>query len=308
VLIAKKKLVTSILRSKYCYLSGIVSGSPEKTNRWSKFFNISQKNCYNSQNFDSIINNPAIDIVYIVLPTFMHAEFTIRAAKAGKHVICEKPMATSSEEAEKMINACKNANVKLGIGYRLYYEPHHLKLQELVQFKTFGNIKGIKSSFGFKLQNKFNWRLDDKLGGGAIMDLGIYPIQNACRLMGEQPISVKASNENDQINWVFEFENSVMVKSYTTFSEYIDKLSVTFENGTCELSPAFDLSNIKGISIDKKTPLYTKNYQAIKQIDDFACSVLNNTIPKCSGEEGKSHILLIEKIRLALETGETIRI
>ncbi len=299
---SEKKLATSILRSKYCYLSGIVSGSQEKINWWSKKFNIPQNNCYNYQNFDSIINNPAVDIVYIVLPTFMHAEFTIRAAKAGKHVICEKPMAMSSEEAEKMINACKNANVKLGIGYRLYYEPHHLRLQEIVQRKTFGNIISIESSFGFKIKNKFNWRLDDKLGGGAIMDLGIYPIQNACKLMGELPISVIAQNKNDTIYWEFEFKNGVIVKSFTSFLFYTDRLKVIFENGCCELSPAFDLSNINGIPIDKRLRLFTKNYHAIKQIDDFAYSVLNNSSPKCSGEVGIRDIQLIEKILKAVET------
>jgi predicted dehydrogenase len=305
---SEKKLIPSILKSKYCYIAGIVSGTPDKVNKWAKRLFIPSANCYNYQNFDTIISNASIDIIYIVLPTFMHAEFTIRAANAGKHVICEKPMAMSIDEAESMINACKKANVKLGIGYRLYYEPHHLKLLELVKNKKYGEIKSIESSLGFNIKDKSNWRLNEQLGGGAIMDWGIYLVQNARRLMGTMPVSITSKGENNTMSWEFEFKNGVIVKSYITVSAFTDKLCITFENAIIELSPAYGVSNIKGTAIDKKISRFTKNYQAIAQIDDFAYSILNDTPLLCSGEEGLQDILLIEKIKLAAQTGKKITI
>src|SRR5438876_11739072 len=113
------QLAPALQETEQCYLAGIVTGNPEKAKKWSKKYEIAEKNIYNYQSFDSISDNPDIDIVYIVLPTSMQAEYVIRAAKAGKHVICEKPMAITVEECNLMITACKEANKMLSIGYRL---------------------------------------------------------------------------------------------------------------------------------------------------------------------------------------------
>ena len=118
------ELAPSLQETEHCYLAGIVTGTPEKATSWAKKYNIPETNIYNYDNFDSIIHNDDIDIVYVVLPNAMHAEFCIRAAKAGKHVICEKPMAVSVVECDAIIEACKSANVKLGVGYRLHSEPY----------------------------------------------------------------------------------------------------------------------------------------------------------------------------------------
>src|SRR5690606_23331209 len=123
----------------HCYLAGIVTGTPAKEKQWASRYNIPEKNIYNYENFDSIALNPDIDIVYVVLPIFMHKEFTIRAAQAGKHVICEKPMAMNVRECEEMIAACTKANRLLSIGYRLHFEPYNMEMMRLGQQKVFGN-------------------------------------------------------------------------------------------------------------------------------------------------------------------------
>ena len=118
------QLAPSLVDCELCYLAGIVTGTPEKEKIWQDKYNIPDTSIYNYENFDNIVSNDAIDIVYVVLPNSMHADFAIRAARAGKHVICEKPMAVNVEECDAIIEACNKANVKLSVGYRLHSEPY----------------------------------------------------------------------------------------------------------------------------------------------------------------------------------------
>ncbi|MBB5395537.1 Gfo/Idh/MocA family protein [Mucilaginibacter sp. AK015] len=142
------QLAPALQHTKNCYLAGIVTGTPAKAVSWAKKYNIPQKNVYNYQNFDDIAHNPDIDIVYIVLPVSMHKEYTIRAAKAGKHVICEKPMALNAADCREMIAACKKANRLLSIGYRLHFEPHTLEVMRLGQKQIFGKVTKVDTGNG----------------------------------------------------------------------------------------------------------------------------------------------------------------
>src|SRR5882762_10465180 len=117
-------LAPALQQTKHCYLAGIVTGTPAKAEAWKKKYNIPDKNIYNYQQFDSIANNPDIDVVYVVLPPSMHKEYTIRAANAGKQVWCEKPMAMTEKECQEMIDACRKNKRSLAIGYRLQHEPN----------------------------------------------------------------------------------------------------------------------------------------------------------------------------------------
>src|SRR6478609_8267643 len=186
-------LADGLQASAYCKLAGVVTGHPEKGEAWKKQYNLADKNIYNYSNFDSIDHNPDIDVVYIVLPNSMHKEYTIRAAKAGKHVICEKPMAISVKECEEMIAACKSAGVQLAIGYRLHYEPYNLEIKRLGQKKVFGQVRLIESSLGYKTGDPAEWRLHKALsGGGPLMNVGIYCLQCSRYVSGEEPVSVTA--------------------------------------------------------------------------------------------------------------------
>src|SRR6187399_2354547 len=172
------QLAPALLQTSNCYLAGIVTGTPSKIPVWKEKYNIPDKNIYNYETFDSIKDNPDIDIVYVVLPNSMHAEYTIRAAKAGKHVICEKPMALNVEECDQMIAACKAAGKKLAIGYRLHFEPNNLELVRLAREKTLGAVKKITAGFGFLIGDPTQWRLKKAMaGGGPMQDLGIYCVQ-----------------------------------------------------------------------------------------------------------------------------------
>ena len=191
--LSANQIAPGLLKTKYCRLAGIVTGTPAKAEAWKAKYNIPQRNIYNYETFDRIADNPDIDVIYIVLPNSMHAEYTVRGARAGKHVFCEKPMAVSSAECRKMITACQKAGKKLGIAYRCQFEPHHLEAIRLAREKTFGTMRSIQAGFGFKIGDPTQWRLKKALaGGGALMDVGIYALQ-ACRLLtGEEPNLVSA--------------------------------------------------------------------------------------------------------------------
>src|SRR5690606_2758892 len=175
-----------------CELRGIVTGSPEKIPVWKKKYNLKDSNIYNYQNFDSIANNPDIDVVYVVLPPSMHAEYTIRAAKAGKHVWCEKPMAPTVADCEAMIKACKDNKVKLAIGYRCQHDPNIQAYMKVGRERPFGKVKMITSAAGYFDGRTDHWKQNKKLGGGAMGDMGVYALQGARLATGEEPISVLA--------------------------------------------------------------------------------------------------------------------
>ena len=145
--------------TEHCYLAGIVTGSPEKAERWVKQHNIPEKNVYNYENFDTIANNPDIDVIYIVLPPSMHAEYVIRAAGTGKHVWCEKPMAMTVAECQQMITACEKNKVKLSIGYRMQHEPNTQTIIGFGKTKPYGAIQKVTASAGYREGRTDHWKL-----------------------------------------------------------------------------------------------------------------------------------------------------
>ena len=236
-------LATGLMESKYCNLSGIITGTPEKAMQWKSKFNIPEKNIYNYDDFDKIRNNKDIDLVYVVLPNSMHKEYTIRAANAGKHVIVEKPMAFTVQDCKEMIDTCANAGVQLAVGYRLHYEPHHIEIRRLGQEKVLGQIRLIQSSLGYNLSgiSPDDWHLKkDIAGGGPLMNLGVYCIQSGRYVLGEEPISVTAQfgpvtmpklfkEVEESISWQLNFPSGAVCTSTTTSNCNIDRLFASAE-------------------------------------------------------------------------------
>src|SRR5690554_3834490 len=174
---------------KKAKLVGVISGTPSKVKDWQSKFNIPEKNCYNYENFDRIKDNPDIDAVYVITPNGLHYEHAIRAARAGKHVICEKPMALNAKEGQEMIDECHKAHVKLLVGYRMHFEPNTLEIVKMRNEGEFGNTLFFQGLSGFIIGDPNPWRLDKALaGGGAIRDIGIYSITGARYMLGEEPI------------------------------------------------------------------------------------------------------------------------
>jgi predicted dehydrogenase len=309
------QLAPALKHTGGCYLAGIVTGTPSKAVDWSKRYNIPQKNIYNYQNFDEIAHNSDIDIVYVVLPVFLHKEYTIRAAQAGKHVICEKPMALNAKECEDMITACKKANRMLSIGYRLHFEPHNLEIMRLGQQHIYGKVTKIDTANGFTYRGDPNaWRLKKALaGGGGLMDMGVYSIQGTRYTLGQEPIAIKATQEktrpelfkevDETIFWEMEFPGGFKTTGKSSYNNDWSYLKVEEEHGKFELGPAFGYGGIDGYVNGKQMP-YPQIVQQAAQMDDFAQCVRLNKHTRVPGEEGLKDMKVVDAIYRSLDSGK----
>ena len=310
---ATNQLAPALQHTKHCYLAGIVTGTKEKEQIWKDKYGIPDGNIYNYDNYDSIANNENIDIIYVVLPNSMHAEYTIRGAQAGKHMMCEKPMAISVAECQQMIDACTQANRKLSIGYRLHYEPFNAEMMRLGQKEVYGKITGLQASFGFTMGNLDQWRAKKVMsGGGPLMDVGIYAMQGSIYTQGALPVTVKAiettKNKEDwndvegSLEWEMEFPSGVVAQYETTYEANIQFLKAKAENGFFELAPAYVYNGLEGVTSDGPMNIEPVIHQA-EHMDAFTKNILDNTKVIASGEMGMRDMYYIEKIYASAASG-----
>jgi predicted dehydrogenase len=294
-------------------VTGLVSGHRDKAERIAAEYGVPAGSIYSYENFDEIAHNPAIQAVYVALPNSMHAEYTIRAAKAGKHVLCEKPMATSVADCEAMIAACKKANVKLMIAYRCHYEPTNLRAVKLIRDGALGQVQAIESAFGFNIAPG-EWRINKKLaGGGPLFDVGIYSL-NACRyLTGEEPehLSAYASvidhdgrfNEvEENVSWTMRFPSGIVASCNTTYGAPMDGFfRVHGSKGWLEVDQAFVYEGLhlradfSGTHLDEPNAARDPSqFQA--EAEHFSHCVQNGLEPQSPGEEGLRDMRYITEI------------
>ena len=308
------QLAPALQDTEYCYLAGIVTGTPSKESVWANKYNIPASNIYNYENFDTIIQNKNIDIVYVVLPNSMHAEFAIRAAKAGKHVICEKPMAVSVAECDAIIKACEQAKVKLGIGYRLHSEPYTKEVKRFVREKTFGELKEISADAAYISRgNPDQWRLNRQLsGGGALMNMGVYAIQSIIYGSGMNPVAVTAQefstrpeyfkDTDETITAQFELSNGVRAEIMTSHNKRANKLYASCEKGWFELDPASTYIPLAGRTSNGPLNFPQESQQKL-QMDDFSRHVLEGSVNVAPGEMGKRDMIIVEAIYRSIAEG-----
>ncbi len=315
---ATGQLAPALQQTEHCYLAGIVTGTPSKATVWKEKYNIPDKNIYSYDNYDAIKNNPDIDIIYVVLPNSMHAEYTIRGFEAGKHVICEKPMAITVEDCDKMIAASKKANKFLSVGYRLHFEPHNLEMKRLGKLQIHGNIKKVSGGFGF-IAGPDQWRLDKKMaGGGPLMDLGVYCIQGMCYTTGLEPIAVTAQEGaktdlerfktvEQSLSWQFEFPNGIIGEGISSYNDNYNYLKAEAATGSFELKPAYNYGGIKGTTPNGVMNFPQINQQAA-QMDGIALSIKNNQPSIVPGEMGRRDVKYLQAIYEAMRTGKKVMI
>ena len=310
-------------------LAAVVSGTPEKRDKWKAKYDL-DGHVYSYEEYEKLADDDAVDVIYVVLPNGMHADYTIRGAELGKHVFCEKPMANDSRACRHMIAACDEAGVKLGIAYRCQFEPHHLKAKQTIEDGGVGVLRGIGSAFGFKFPDppfpgQQGWRLDGKLaGGGPLMDVGIYALQ-FCRMMtGREPVAVTAQKvltdpkKFDEVEetlfWTMDFPAApdapgplkapVLATCGTTYNFNGMKHGEAFgANGSVLLDPAFGYTGIEGFVKGERMDIETPDQFAV-EMDAFSESILADSDFKCPGEEGLRDLLAIEAIYKAAETGK----
>jgi len=307
----------------------LVSGDADKAKKVAVQYGIDVKNIYNYQNFDDIENNPEIDAVYIVLPNAMHEEFVVRAAKAGKQVLCEKPMTTSSKSAERMIDACKKAGKKLMIAYRIQYEPNNKQIKDFTRTHKYGKVRVITSTNVQNIGDPKQWRLHKALsGGGSLPDIGLYNINTNRYLLGEEPYMVNASTFTTPDDPRFkEVEEAVMFQLFFP--------SGAIANNTCSygahnskhyrcyadnggwfgMDPAFDYqglmpeaSHAEGKVQNKMNPKIQEKNQFALEIDHFSECVIENKQPYTPGEEGLQDQKIMEAIYESARTNKPVHL
>ena len=312
-------LAPALQQTKNCYLAGIVTGTPSKAETWKKKYNIPDKNIYNYESFDQISNNDDIDVIYVVLPPSMHKEYVIRAAKAGKHVWCEKPMAINVAECQAMIDACNSNKRKLAIGYRLHHEPNTQEYTNIINKKLLGDVKKASCGAGYVENRTNHWKQNKAMGGGVLYDMGVYAIQGARLGTGMEPVAIvsaKTSTTRPEIykngldettEAVLEFPGGVLANIKTSFGENINFLDVICEKGDIHVSPYQAYAGVKAVSpLGEINHPYNIPWQQAKQMDDDSLSIMQDTAMLVPGEEGLRDIRIVEAIYKCAGTGQRV--
>jgi len=301
-------------------LVGVISGTPSKITAWQSKYGVPEKNCYNYENYDSIKNNPDIDAVYIITPNALHKDAAIRVAKAGKHVISEKPMSINAKDGEQMIDACKKANVKLLVGYRMHFEPKTLEIIRMRKDGEFGKVLFFQGLSGFRIGDPTQWRLKKELsGGGAMMDIGIYSINGARYMVGEEPIWVTAQETktdkekfkegvDETIQFQLGFPSGAVASCLSTYTmNNLDRFFLNAEKGFAEMQPSTNYGPIKGKTNKGELDYPHVTHQTV-QMDRMAEIILEGKQPivPVDGEEGLKDLKIIDAIYVAIKSGKKV--
>ncbi len=299
-------------------LVGVISGTPSKIPAWQSKYTIPAKNCYNYENFDNIKNNPDIDAVYIITPNALHKDEAIRVAKAGKHVICEKPMALNASQGQEMIAACKKANVKLLVGYRMHLEPKTLEVIRMRKDGELGKIMFFQGLCGFRIGDPNQWRLNKELaGGGAMMDIGIYAVNGSRYMVGEEPVWVTAQETktdpvkfkegvDETIQFQFGFPSGAVASCLSTYNmNGLDKFYLNAEKGFAEMQPSTGYGPIMGRTHKGELTFPHVTHQTV-QMEEMAGIILEGKQPivPIDGEEGLKDLKIIDAIYAAVKSGQ----
>jgi predicted dehydrogenase len=320
--LALEEVMPAFAECQWAKPVALVSGHPDKARKVAKAYDISEDAIYNYENYDKLAEDKRVDVIYIILPNSMHAEFTIRGLKAGKHVLCEKPMATSIEEAEQMIAAAKEAKRQLMIAYRLHYEPFNMKAMELCKSGAFGKIKTFVSTNGQDVKAP-NIRLSSKLGGGALGDVGVYSINAARYTIGEEPIEVFAvahQPEDDprfrevaeSVVFTLRYPSGVIAHCDCSFGMAESRFyRVQGTKGYLRMDPAFSYRGLrlhvkegdakKGTAETKELMLQAENHFA-KEMDHFSSVILNGDECKTPGAMGLADMRILKALEKSIET------
>ncbi len=306
--------------SERATITGLISGTPAKLKTWGEKYQVPEKSRYNYQNFDQIRNNPDIDAVYVITPNALHHDQVIRCARAGKHVICEKPMAINAREGQEMVDACKKANVALLVGYRMRFEANTLEVIRMRKAGEFGAIRFFQGLTGFAIGDPSQWRLNKALaGGGSLMDIGVYSVNGARYMVGEEPVWVTAQETktdpvkfregvDETIQFQMGFPGGAVASCLSSYNtSFLDRFFMSGEKGFAELHPAAGYGPIEGRTHQGKLTHAHRTHQTV-QMDEMAALLLDGKQPvvPVDGEEGLKDLKILDAIYEAVRTGKKI--
>ena len=326
--LAIEEVLPAFAECKYAQPVALVSGHADKAKRIAAAFDMPADAIYDYAGFEKIANNPKIDAVYIILPNSMHAEYTIRAVNAGKHVLCEKPMASSVKEAEDMIAAAAAKQKKLAIAYRLQYEPTHMRAIEICRKQELGPLKIIRAT-NCQDTKAPNIRLSKALGGGPLQDVGVYCINGARYLTNEMPIEVTAVEHRskeprfaevpESFAFTMRFPSGVIAHASCSLGTVESRhCEVIARDGAFEIDNAFTYRDLEmhvrragksgGRPNEVIEPKIEQHDQFALELDAFAQAVLNDKPVRTPGADGLADLKVIAAIEEAARTGRTVKV
>jgi predicted dehydrogenase len=311
-------------------LAAIVSGSAEKRELVAAQYGVPPNAVLDYAGFDRIGDVPGVDIVYIVLPNAMHRAFVERAARAGKHVLCEKPMAMGPDDAVAMRRACDDAGVKLMVAYRIHYQNHHRRLRALVAEQRFGRLVGmtLTNVQTVAADGDRQWRHKAAMaGGGALPDIGLYLVNTACFLTGEAPETVWATSYSpvddarfaeveETVAFTLRFPSGIIAQCLTSYGARDDKHArLNFAAATVDMANAFSYGGQRMTIVTRESDHTSRNEvvlpeqnQFAAEIDHFARCIQEDRSPSTDGAMGERDHRIMDAIYRSARTGQPVRL
>ncbi len=322
--LAINQILPAFAKCEKSKVVALVSGHPDKANKLALRYGVNPKSIYNYQNYDSIRDNPEVDVIYIVLPNGMHAEYTVRGHQAGKHVLTEKPMANTPADCQQMIDAARKADRKLMVAYRCHYEPFNQEAMRITRAGELGKTQTILTDAGFPIGDPRQWRLNKQLaGGGSMMDIGIYALNAARYLTGEEPTQVNAmmsttpgdprfKEVEENINFQLRFPSGILANCSSSYGYFHQShYRVMGTDARLCMDPATWYSGLRlwierGNDIDQRDLPQVDHFAA--EMDHMSDSVMQNKTPLTPGEEGLRDMTIISAIYEAAQSERTVKL
>lgn len=314
------QIAPALRKTKLCRLAGVVSGTASTAEKWIKQHDLLPSSVYTYETMHRMADNDDIDIVYVVTPNALHLDHAAAAARAGKHVYCEKPLEISVERCQQMIDVCKAADRMLGTAYRCRFDPHHLECIRIAREQELGAVRIIEAGFGIDVGEPDQWRLKHALsGGGALLDVGVYALQTTRYITGEEPMlvtaietktdAVKFKEVDETVAWTAKFPSGAVAYCTASYNVAgVAKFRVNTERGWFGLDPAYYYNGIKGARSDGKRLAFPQIDMFAAQLDDFARCILEERPSIVSGEEGLQDVRVMTAIYESIRTGRAARI
>jgi len=289
-----------------------VSGHPDKASKLALRYGVDPKNIYNYENYDSIKNNPEVDVIYVVLPNGMHAEYTVRGLQAGKHVLCEKPMANTPAECQQMIDAAHKVDRKLMIAYRCRYEPYNREAIRIARSGELGPTQMILADAGFRIGDPKQWRLNKQMaGGGSLMDIGIYALNASRYLTGEEPKEVNAmiystpgdlrfKEVEEHVTFQLRFPSGILANCSSSYGYFHQShYRVMGTDVRLGMDPATWYSGLR-LWIERDNVIEQRDLPSVDhfaaEMDHMSDCIMQNQQPLTPGEEGLRDLTIIHAI------------
>jgi len=319
--LALGEIMDAFTAARRAKVTALVSGNRDKAMRVAARYGVPQTGIYDYENFDRIVDNPAVDVVYIVLPNALHRQFAERAFRAGKHVLCEKPMATNVADCEAMIAASRAAGRKLMVAYRSQFEPHNLLAMRTLRRGDLGAVRVITADIGRGTDPRDpadQWRLNRALAGsGSLFDIGIYALNAARFLVNEEPVEVRAQlyappndprfrEVEDVVVWTMRFPGGALFHGSTSYSySFTNSIQVTCDRGVMVFDPSMEY-HAHRLRIRDRVIQMSEIDQFAREMDHFCMAITDNLPVVADGAEGMQDVKLMLAILEAGRTGRAV--